>query len=66
MHAIQKLSTIQYDAIMQAIDTYKDILQAHEDGYMFDDTGETNYTNTGLLQALEEVEEIIMVSNIPF
>lgn len=51
---------------MQAIDTYKDILQAHEDGYMFDDTGETNYTNTGLLQALEEVEEIIMVSNIPF
>lgn len=65
MHAIQKLSVVQYDAIMQAIEIYRDMLTA-EDIYMLDDTGHTNYTKTELVNALNEVEEIIIVSNLPY
>ena len=63
MHAIQKLSVIQYDAIMQAIDLYKNTLKT--DG--IDEYSNTeNYTVESLLKAVDEVEDIIIQSNIPF
>lgn len=57
------LTTIQYDAIMQAIDNYK--LQL-EDGALIDYTGKTTYTGEQLRKAIEEVERLIIKSNNPF
>jgi hypothetical protein len=63
MQKIGKLSVIQYDAIMQAINNYKAQL---EDGALIDYTGKTTYTGEQLRKAIEEVENIIIKANIPF
>jgi len=59
---MKNLSSIQYDAIMQAIDLYKNTLKT--DG--IDEYSNTeNYTVDGLMKAVEEVEDIIMQSYNP-
>ena len=60
---MKNLSSIQYDAIMQAIDLYKNTLKT--DG--IDEYSNTeNYTVESLLKAVDEVEDIIIQANIPF
>jgi hypothetical protein len=59
-----QLTTIQYDAIMMSIDTAKSAIV--EDTFI-DPYGDNpnGYTNETLLQALEQVENMIISDNVP-
>ena len=65
MSKINFLDGIEYDAIMQAIERYRDELAALGDAVLYDDTGATHYTASALLEALERVEMMIVADNIP-
>ena len=60
-----KLSVIEYDAIMQAINNYKAELSTRGLGLEWAGN-EEGYTEESIKEALERVEEFIMVSNLPF
>lgn len=57
-----QLTTIEYDAIMQAINNYKSELEVHGLAQYPD---VTDYTAPELLAALNRVEDRIIADNIP-
>ena len=60
-----QLTTIEYNAIMEAINNAK---AAIADGEFIDPYGEIpdGYSNETLLEALEQVERKIMSYNVPY
>lgn len=61
-----QLTTIEYDAIMKAIDDAKNAIA--EDTFIpdYDVDDSQGYTNDSLLEALKSVEDKIISSNTPF
>lgn len=66
LHPIERLTLIQYDAIMRVINNA--LNEMSEDTFMpeYDVDDQQGYTNETLEQALKDVERIIMSSNVPF
>lgn len=58
-----KLSSIQYDVIMQAINNAKAELA---DGTFIDPYSDNEYSEKQIEQALNDVENIIIDTNIPW
>ncbi len=65
LHPIEKLSRIQYDVIMQAINNAKAEIKDDEFIDPYAEVEYEGYNNINLFEALVEVEYIILSSNIP-
>lgn len=59
-----QLTSIQYDAIMKAIELANDYIS--NDNFIDYYNNEDGYTNETLAKALDEVEVMIIEANIPF